>query len=86
MATHVARASETNSPTGKLTARELDILKCLARGMSDNEIANQLFLSSNTIKWYNRKIFVKLGVCSRTQAIARGYDLHILADEIADHE
>ncbi len=86
MVRQYTEAEESDISFSKLTLRELVILKCLARGMSDHEIANHLHLSLNTIKWYNRKIFVKLGVCSRTQAIARGYDLHILADEIVDHE
>lgn len=82
MARHNTEADETKRSFTNLTARELVILTCLARGMSDHEIANQLFLSLNTIKWYNRKIFGKLGVCSRTQAVARGHDLHIFNNEI----
>src|SRR5689334_679319 len=38
--------------------------------MSDQQIADELYLSLNTIKWYNRQIYSKLGVNSRTQAIA----------------
>ena len=83
---HNADGDKANISFANLTPRELSILKCLARGMSDHEIASQLFLSLNTIKWYNRKIFIKLGVCSRTQAIARGHDLHLLTtDPSSDH-
>jgi len=53
-----------------LTSRELEILRHIAEGSSDREIAEALFLSLNTIKWHNRQIYSKLGVGSRTQAVA----------------
>ena len=53
-----------------LTSRELEILRHIADGSSDREIAEALFLSLHTIKWYNRQIYMKLGVGSRTQAVA----------------
>jgi LuxR family maltose regulon positive regulatory protein len=51
--------------------RETTILKRLAAGLSDQQIADDLCLSLHTVKWYNRQIYGKLGVKSRTQAIAR---------------
>ncbi|HET9494659.1 MAG TPA: LuxR C-terminal-related transcriptional regulator [Chloroflexia bacterium] len=53
-----------------LNERERDILGRLAGGSTDRQIADELFLSLNTVKWYNRQIYSKLGVRSRTQAIA----------------
>ncbi len=53
-----------------LTARELEILKLLADGLSNKEIANQLSLSVNTIKMYASRIYQKLGVSRRTEAVA----------------
>jgi len=53
-----------------LSSRELEILRLVADGSSDREIAEALFLSLNTIKWHNRQIYSKLGVSSRTQAVA----------------
>lgn len=53
-----------------LSPRELEILRHIADGLSDREIAEALFLSLNTIKWHNRQIYSKLGVSSRTQAVA----------------
>jgi non-specific serine/threonine protein kinase len=53
-----------------LNRREEEILQRLSIGLSDQQIADELFLSLNTIKWYNRQIYRKLGVSSRTQAIA----------------
>jgi len=58
-----------------LNEREQEILKRLSAGLSDQQIADELFLSLNTIKWYNRQIYSKLGVKNRTQAIARAKDL-----------
>src|SRR6266700_5033720 len=61
-----------------LNEREKEILQRLSTGLSDQQIANELFLSLNTIKWYNRQIYSKLGVRSRTQAIACVKDLGLL--------
>ena len=63
-----------------LTEREHEILKRLSVGLSDQEIAADLFLSANTVKWYNRQIYSKLGVGSRTQAIA-----HAKVQGLLDH-
>ena len=54
-----------------MNKREREILARLATGLSDQQIADELFLSLHTIKWYNRQIFNKLGVSNRTQAIAK---------------
>jgi pimeloyl-ACP methyl ester carboxylesterase/DNA-binding CsgD family transcriptional regulator len=55
----------------QLSQRERAILTRLSSGLSDQEIANELFLSLHTVKWYNRQIYGKLGVNSRTQAITK---------------
>jgi DNA-binding CsgD family transcriptional regulator len=52
-----------------LTPREIDVLSHVAEGSSDSEIAQELFLSLNTIKWHNRQIYGKLGVANRRQAV-----------------
>jgi pimeloyl-ACP methyl ester carboxylesterase/DNA-binding CsgD family transcriptional regulator len=52
-----------------LNKREREILAQLSAGLSDQQIADQLFLSLHTIKWYNRQIYSKLGVSGRMQAI-----------------
>ncbi|MEO8395458.1 MAG: response regulator transcription factor [Chloroflexota bacterium] len=61
-----------------LTERELDILRLIAEGRSNREIAEQLVLALGTVKWYISEIYGKLGVESRTQAIARARALNLL--------
>jgi LuxR family maltose regulon positive regulatory protein len=63
-----------------LNDRELQILRLLAAGLSDREIAKELYLSINTVKWYNRQIYGKLGVRRRDPAVARALELGILRD------
>jgi pimeloyl-ACP methyl ester carboxylesterase/DNA-binding CsgD family transcriptional regulator len=61
-----------------LSKREHEILARLSAGLSDQQIASELFLSLHTVKWYNRQIFNKLGVNSRTQAITRARALGLV--------
>ncbi len=58
--------------------RELAILSLIAEGLSNREIAQKLHLSLETIKWYNKQIFAKLGVNSRTQAISAARRLALI--------
>src|SRR5262245_62121223 len=62
----------------QLVERETAILKRLAAGLPDQQIADELCLSLHTVKWYNRQIYGKLGVKSRTQAIALAQSLGLL--------
>jgi predicted ATPase/DNA-binding CsgD family transcriptional regulator len=64
-----------------LSERAVEILGLLAEGLSDREIAERLVMTINTVKWYNRQIYSILGVGSRTQAIARARDLHLLESD-----
>jgi len=54
----------------ELTTREAAVLELLAEGLSNQEIANALFLSVNTVKYHAKNINAKLGATRRTQAIA----------------
>jgi LuxR family maltose regulon positive regulatory protein len=54
-----------------LSGRELEILRLIAEGLSNQEIADRLYLSLSTVKGHNRQIFDKLQVQRRTEAIAR---------------
>ena len=61
-----------------LSGRELEILQLIAQGLSNREISERLFLALNTVKGYNRKIFNKLQVQRRTEAVARARELNLL--------
>jgi predicted ATPase/class 3 adenylate cyclase len=54
-----------------LTDRELEVLDLIADGLSNREIAEELIISLGTVKWYNKQIYSKLGVHSRTRALAQ---------------
>jgi len=57
---------------GQLTPREIETLRLAARGMSNKDIADELFLSLRTVKAHLTNIFNKIGVGSRTEAIVKG--------------
>jgi LuxR family maltose regulon positive regulatory protein len=62
-----------------LSERELEVLQLVAEGLTNPEIAARLFLSLNTVKVHTRNIYGKLGVRNRTEAVARGRALGVLA-------
>jgi LuxR family maltose regulon positive regulatory protein len=61
-----------------LSPRELEVLQLIAQGLSNRDIADRLFVALDTVKGHNRKIFGKLDVQSRTEALARARELHLL--------
>lgn len=61
-----------------LSERELEILACLAEGLSNHEIANKLFLAEQTVRWYNSQIYSKLAVGNRKEALERAKTLGLL--------
>ena len=61
-----------------LNDREMDVLRLVASGLSNREISDKLFISANTVKWYTRNIFGKLGVHKRAEAVARAHELSLL--------
>jgi len=62
-----------------LSMRELEVLQVIAEGLSNQEVANRLYLSLHTVKVHARNIYAKLGVKNRTQAVAKGRTLGILS-------
>lgn len=69
--------------TSKLTAREIEILKQLVDGKSNQEIANHLYLSENTVKHNVRTILDKLGVSSRADAIKLAQQMNLVFRTLA---
>jgi LuxR family maltose regulon positive regulatory protein len=61
-----------------LSQRELEILQLVARGLSNRQISERLFLALSTVKGHNRVLFDKLQVQSRTEAVARARELGLL--------
>ncbi len=60
-----------------LSPRELDVLRLIAAGYANQEIAAELFISVTTVKKHVNHIFAKLGVASRAQAIVAAQSLHL---------
>lgn len=60
-----------------LSQRELEILKLIALGLSNREIGERLFLALDTVKGHNRRIFEKIQVHRRAEAIARARELNL---------
>ncbi|MEV4314289.1 AAA family ATPase [Actinocrispum sp. NPDC049592] len=61
-----------------LTARELDVLRVLARGHSNPNIATELFISPNTVATHVARILTKLGAATRTEAVTKARDTGLL--------
>ncbi|HNV28830.1 MAG TPA: LuxR C-terminal-related transcriptional regulator [Cyclobacteriaceae bacterium] len=61
-----------------ISKREHDVLELMAKGLSNKEIADKLFVSLNTVKTHSSNLFLKLEVSRRTQAVQRGKELRLI--------
>jgi DNA-binding CsgD family transcriptional regulator len=68
----------------RLTARELEVARLLALGLANDEIAEALFVSRNTVKTHLKRIYDKLSVRTRTEAVAKCVELGLLAVNARD--
>ncbi len=69
-----------------LTDREIAILSALARGLSNEEIAKELWVARQTVKFHLTNVYRKLGVKSRTEAIRRAYQLGLAGSPVPDDD
>jgi LuxR family maltose regulon positive regulatory protein len=77
-----AEHAQTSDPAEliePLSEREVEVLRLLASGGSNAQLARTLVVSTSTVKTHLQHIYGKLGVANRTQAVARAQELHLLS-------
>ena len=74
----VLRRSTAASEDTLLSERELQVLRCLARGLTTAQTSLELFISENTVKTHTRHILEKMGVNNRVEAVARAMESGVL--------
>ncbi|HWC75491.1 MAG TPA: LuxR C-terminal-related transcriptional regulator [Gemmatimonadales bacterium] len=67
-----AAPAEVTSPGAALSSRELEVLRLVARGLGNKEIAAELGITTHTVKYHLAALLEKLGVRSRTEAVSLG--------------
>ncbi len=65
--------------SSELTEREREVLVCIAKGLSNQELAHQLFIADNTVKTHVKRILTKLGARDRAQAIVIAYESGLMS-------
>ena len=69
---------ENKSPAPDISEREMDVLLLMAQGLSNQEIADKLFISIHTVKTHSSNLFSKLQVKRRTQAIQKSKEIGLI--------
>jgi DNA-binding NarL/FixJ family response regulator len=70
--------NESNLEKLGISKRELEVLELIAQGMSNQEIADKLFVSPHTVKSHSSNLFIKLNARRRTEAIKKAKELMLL--------
>lgn len=76
----IAGLTSTDQDTDGLTARETEVLRLIAQGLSNPEIAGQLFISEATVKTHINNTFAKIGARHRAEAVRYAYRKGIASD------
>jgi DNA-binding NarL/FixJ family response regulator len=76
--TVAARTQASPPPVDRLTSRERDVWKALARGLSNQEIAAELYVSEATVKTHVARVLAKLNLRDRAQAIIAAYETGLI--------
>jgi DNA-binding NarL/FixJ family response regulator len=75
------RADQANLAGNSLSSREMEVLRCLAQGMTTTQISSQLFISDNTVKTHVRHIMEKLEAANRAEAVSKATQMGLIGGE-----
>ncbi len=73
-----ARPQREAKAIESLTAREREVLKGIGRGLSNQDLAKELFISDNTVKTHVKRVFLKIGARDRAQAVVIAYEAGLI--------
>ena len=75
------RTDQTNLAGNSLSSREMEVLRCLALGMTTTQISGELFISDNTVKTHVRHIMEKLEAANRAEAVSKAIQMGLIGQE-----
>lgn len=73
--------SESRFPDAGLSDREMDVLECLAQGMTTSQVGDRLYISENTVKTHVRHILEKLQASNRAEAVSKAMQMGLIGQE-----